>query len=407
MTAALRTLDDAFLSLGAIEPSFAGLFYGADGRPVVLLTDTSRRDFASVGISTVFPRVRSLRDAEVRLAKFTFRQLFAWKDAIIASGRTPSFATLDIDESRNLLRIGVRDTAAVIRTQSALSAAGIPSAATLVEIAAPAYLAADLRNSTFTPPLGGIQVTGKVVVGQSTIFGVCSLGFNVRLGATHYFVTNSHCTSHDQSVGGLNGAEFFQPFATSALIGNEAIDPNFAAGLPACPSNWLCRYADAALIQYVGISPPLGAIAKTQFAGGSSSGSITVVGNFTIVADATDDEIAFYDPELSGQNVNKVGRTTGWTNGLVRSTCELYQVGTDPVTGKPLGLLCQFTAWTAFGAGDSGSPVFMYEGGDPSTSNVLLSGVAHSYSFNEFGYPFFWFSTISGVKNDLGALVTH
>src|SRR5947199_4171844 len=68
---------------------------------------------------------------------------------------------------------------------------------------------------------------------------------------------------------------------------------------------------------------------------------------------------------LVGQTVNKVGRTTGWSQGQVTNTC----VNTG-VSGSKIVQLCQDWVSASVGPGDSGSGVFAITSG----TDVQLRG---------------------------------
>jgi hypothetical protein len=95
--------------------------------------------------------------------------------------------------------------------------------------------------------------------------------------------------------------------------------------------------------------------------------------------------------------VEKVGRTTGWTQGKVSGTC----VDTG-VQGSTIVLLCQ-TFVTGSGVivqgGDSGSPVFAITSGN---EVKLLGGL---WGGNQSGTQFVY-SPIANIEAELGALDT-
>jgi hypothetical protein len=131
-----------------------------------------------------------------------------------------------------------------------------------------------------------------------------------------------------------------------------------------------------------------GAIAKTS---GPNNGSLTVTGAFTISSqDNTTTRFAI------GTTVNKVGRTTGWTQGNVTATC----VNTN-VSGTNITQLCQTFVQNpggavVVGAGDSGSNVFT------GTSNVQLVGILWGGNSNG---TLFVFSPLKQIRDELGAIV--
>ena len=183
---------------------------------------------------------------------------------------------------------------------------------------------------------------------------------------------------------------YHQPVAPN-FIGTEVSDPVYFTGGP-CPRLRKCRFSDAARVQYAsGVSSDLGGIARTTFRAPSfGSGIINGLNPFfNITAEVS---------PIQGATVNKVGRTTGWTYGTVNGTCVTLNVAATNIT-----LLCQSkTAFGAFGKvgpGDSGSPVFYWNGGN----NVGLVGLL--WGGNSSG-TFFTFSPMSGIEQELGSLRT-
>jgi len=97
--------------------------------------------------------------------------------------------------------------------------------------------------------------------------------------------------------------------------------------------------------------------------------------------------------EIVGDVANKVGRTTGWTQGVITNTC----VNTG-VSGSNIVQLCQNFVSAGVGAGDSGSDVFLDTG-----SGVRLLGVL--WGGNGAGTQFVY-SPIANVEQELGPLTT-
>ena len=96
-----------------------------------------------------------------------------------------------------------------------------------------------------------------------------------------------------------------------------------------------------------------------------------------------------------GETVNKVGRTTGWSQGRVTSTCVNVNV-----SGSDITQLCQTAVSATVGAGDSGSDVFTITSG----TSVRLDGVLWGGSSS--GKQFI-FSPLANVTGELGTLTTH
>ncbi len=100
-----------------------------------------------------------------------------------------------------------------------------------------------------------------------------------------------------------------------------------------------------------------------------------------------------------GDTANKVGRTTGWGQGLVTRTCT-----NTGVSGTNIVLLCQTfvenNSAVIVQGGDSGAPVFKID----SNGSVTLLG--NLWGGNSSG-SLFVYSPMSGIKAELGALETH
>ena len=132
-----------------------------------------------------------------------------------------------------------------------------------------------------------------------------------------------------------------------------------------------------------------GIISKTS---GPNNGSLTVTGAFTVTSQ--NNTSSSYP---AGTTVNKVGRTTGWTQGNVTQTC----VNTN-VSGTNIAQLCQTFVQNAGGAvlvggGDSGSNVFRITSGD----NVELVGILWGGSGDG---RLFVFSPLKQVRDEIGPI---
>ena len=216
------------------------------------------------------------------------------------------------------------------------------------------------------------------------------MGFNANSGTQRSFVTASHCTN---TQGGVESTPYWQPLQSSqpSQIATEVADPAYQKNLPGCPKGKSCRYSDASRAVYASSTlQALGLIAKTS---APNNGSLDVTGSFTITADDMRDHFT-----VGTDVINKVGRTTGWTQGPVSNTC----VNTG-VQGSRIVLLCQTFVTSSsviVGGGDSGSGVFQITSG----TSVRLAGIL--WGGNGSGTQFV-FSPLTNVVRELGALVTH
>jgi hypothetical protein len=292
----------------------------------------------------------------------------------------PGTVFADNDEANGRLVFGVANAAASRGVSTALTHLGIPGSAFTVRVTQPIRQLATLRDR-WRPTIAGVQIH----FGQF----LCSLGFNADGGGQRSFVTASHCTNRQ---GGVEGTQYFQPLSSvdPTVVATEVADPNYFRGGP-CPHGRKCRFSDSSREAYSGsVASTRGSIARTS---GPNNGSLTVTGNFAVTSqNNTASRFSI------GTTLNKVGRTTGWTQGNVTATC----VDTN-VSGSNITQLCQTFVQNPGGAvvvggGDSGSGVFRITG----TSSVELDGIL--WGGNGSG-TLFVFSPLKQVQDELGPLV--
>jgi hypothetical protein len=351
-------LDAEMSAMAEAFPGFGGFYYDEAGRPNVYL-----RNLAG---ASIFQQM----DPEVVIHKadFDFRALQQWR-LRLRSGlfAVPGVISLDVDETSNRIKIGVAAGASLERVAREVSFHLVPDQAVIFEAADPIIPMASLLDQ-IRPVPGGVQINFPGFL--------CTLGFNASRGGVAGFVTNSHCTS---TQGGVESTPYFQPLSP-ASIGVEIADPEYAR----CPRGKLCRESDSSFAQYNSASLSGGnSIARTT-SRGQFNGSLTIDDanpSFTVTGTGS---------AGVGTEVNKVGRTTGWTFGPVTDTC----VDTS-VQGSRVLLLCQTFVEGGVGGGDSGSPVFTWSGGNNATLVGLLWGG------NGAG-TLFVFSPYSAVAAELG-----
>ena len=262
----------------------------------------------------------------------------------------------DNDERANKLVFGVENAHAIAGVERALAAVGVPSADYAVVVTEPIQQLATLQDR-FRPTQAGSQIH----------FGnyLCTMGFNVDHAGGRSFITNSHCTN---TQGGTEGTTYAQPTRTvdPTVIATEAADPSYFKG-GVCPRGKMCRYSDASRALYSSsVVSNRGDILKTT---GANNSSLTVAGVFAVTSqDNTTSNFAI------GTVLNKVGRTTGWSQGPVSRTC----VNTN-VSGSRIHQLCQTFVDAAVAGGDSGSPVFRITSGDNGELVGILWGGGTGY----------------------------
>jgi hypothetical protein len=284
----------------------------------------------------------------------------------------------DDDEVNQRLVFGVENERVIPAVRTALSQLGISSAEYEIRLAAPIYQVVSLQG-VWRPTIAGIQIH----FGQF----VCSMGFNADAGGQRSFITASHCTN---TQGGVEGTQYFQPlsFTDPTVIATEVADPEYFTSKTneACPPGRFCRYSDASRALYnSSVASTRGAIARTR---GENNGSLEVAGEFSVTGQ---DDAGTAAPV--GTVVNKVGRTTGWTQGRVTRTC----VNTGVFRSR-IVQLCQTFVEAGVGGGDSGSGVFVITGG----KKVTLVGILWGGS----GSQLYVYSPFNQIERELGPLST-
>jgi hypothetical protein len=371
--------------LARAVPGFGGMFFDAQGQATIYLRDAGQRANAERALAP-FLQARGIGAARLRVLKgeFDWTQLERWQGSATTEALSvPGAVFVDADEASNRVRIGV-ERGASGRVRAALARAGLPDAAVIMEEREPITFAVGQGPGPKAKPGSGPSLQGVVrpIIGgvQINFPGyLCTLGFNVGGGS---FITNSHCTT---TQGGTEGTPYWQPTqsASPSQIATEAADPTYRSSLSGCPSGRDCRFSDASRASYAnGFSQfTIGRIAKTDRPGRG----LTITGQFTITGEGS---------ATVGEVVNKVGRTTGWSQGSVTNTC----VNTN-VSGSNITQLCQNFVSATVGSGDSGSPVFQILSGD----NVHLVGILWGGS----GSQQFVYSPISNIEQELGGLTTQ
>ena len=296
----------------------------------------------------------------------------------------PGTVFADNDEVAGKVVFGVENANAMNGVRQAMARRGVDESDYAIEVTAPivSMQAKQTLRSEFDSKVGGIQI-------HFTRY-LCTLGFNATSGTQRSFITNSHCTG---TQGGVENTVYYQPTSsTGEVIATEVADPLSVKG-GSCPKGKKCRHSDASRAAYsAGVNSTLGAIARTTAA---NNPSLDVAGSFSITS-ADHGTKSF----PIGTPVNKVGRTTGWTRGVVTRTC----VHTG-VQGSTVYLYCQTFVSdpggaTVVGSGDSGSGTF----GDPSGGGVKLLGILWG-GFSD-GKTFI-FSPLASIEDELGPLTVH
>lgn len=352
--------DELLKKIAEQIPGFGGMFYDENGQLTVYVTQSApgAQPMAEARIAAVLSNNNQLAATgplRVVAGQYEFLQLKGWHDRMQSDVLgADGVILIDVDERNNRLRIGVQKQEQQGAVKEQIAKLGIPEAAINVEVMEPIYFASHTLRSNVRPLQGGLQIN----------FGnfVCTLGFLAVRSGVQGMVTNSHCTNIQ---GGVENTIYHQALAsgTTNRIALEIRDPAYFTG-SGCPAGRRCRYSDTSFARIPHPSGPAVTINQGYIARTTGLGSITInhaAPRFRIVA-----ETSF---PVVGEVLNKIGRTTGWTQGAVVATCANVNV-----SGTNITLFCQDLVNAGSGGGDSGSPVFRIVN-SPAAGDVRLYGI--------------------------------
>lgn len=369
-------LEARFAEIERQVPGFGGYFYDENGDLTAYVVDMGRASQVKAALAQVLDsRPAQARgpsgsgEVQVLQGRYPFSQLSRWHDQLLPVLSTNGVVFTDLDEAHNVLRVGVENAGLETAVRAQATRAGVPAEALVVSVTEPIKPLAHTLQDYNRPVEGGLQIAFSGYY--------CTLGYSVNWGS---YLTNSHCTNIQ---GGVEYTSHYQPY-DPYYIGYEYADPYYWTG-GSCPSGRRCRWSDSSLGAY---DPNTwwhqGWVARTTYWGTTSPGSITIDHNYPRLQVTAEQAYP-----TTGQYLDKIGRTTGWTYGPVTSTC----VNTN-VSGSDITQLCQDWVNAAVAGGDSGSPVFIWHGSNVTAAGILWGG----------GGSTFVFSAISNIEYELGNL---
>ena len=336
-----RPGEREFIELARDVASSAGFYIDEQDNVVVYVADLADADAATSRVASVLTRLRlaassarATRKVLVRRADFSYRQLAAWRDRMtLPVLAMEGVVYTDLNEGRNRLEIGLTDLTLSDQVLARLKELGVPPTAVEFresKIPVPES-GCDRLDGRCRPLLAGTQImaTGK---------GECTIGATVAYGS--WFVTASHCTT---TKFGQDGVAVHQAFNwdPADFVGTENNDPPIFS----CRF-YRCRYSDAATVHIWGDPWPavdFGYVARTTYpnSGGRAGGK------GSLVVDPSHPRFRLSAKHVftpQGIRLEKIGRSTGWTWGMVRNTC------VDTSLENNITLLCQdqayyYSAW--------------------------------------------------------------
>jgi len=391
----------------SFESSYVGLSVAPGG--AVRLTLTHARDFdAAAGIARTAWVKSSAGGVREALPEFTFVQAAASPmDLNDAFGRMrdvltlPGVVFLDLDEACGCITVGVSQPSAAPAVASFAASRGVAEGIVRT-VATPPVVRLQALRDEYRPTMGGVQI-------QNGSRATCTLGlptWSFRRGK-YGFLTASHCTEGLQ--GEMQGTWIAQRggrWFWGDKIGVERIDlPLFDTSANAsCPTGRTCRLSDVAFADYdqstLGI---IGRIARPR-------STCTAAGTACAVdVERLTDNIRLtlgIQGLVTGDVVDKVGRTSGWTRGAITNTCISVNISDRDARGMVVDtmitMLCQDRAGATSQSGDSGSPVFVFHS---PTGTGIFGGILWGGSGDPTNPGFLLYSPISGIEQELGGFV--
>lgn len=356
-----------YAAVASRAPEFGGLWFDETGQLVIAVTDLSRTSDVRSALRTVNADgiIDGVNEADAaNRVRFTevahrFLDLHAWRDSAYRA-RVEGMTLLDVDEVSNRVFVGVDDGSSVDRVRARLIQAQIPEAALDVQV-----VGRPRRHATLSDRIRPIPAGMKITFSSGGPFAECSLGANASSDLGPGFITASHCTPN---WGQVDGGTFFQPVVDFPNIaGTEAVDPPLAPTGQNCSAPDGCRLSDASFIDGA-TDLEHGKIARpVTFNGGLFSKFISDSKPRFVITDAPLTVLPV------GATVYKVGHGGGGETGTVRASCAdvigWFRTPDDPITAD---LLCQWKITFNGSPGDSGGPVFSWDG---TTDNVTFRGI--------------------------------
>jgi hypothetical protein len=395
-------MNDGFAGIATLVPEFAGIHVDDEQDTIYL----HMRNGNAAAAQAVVTELRSLfgsqhlRHSKIRVlpATFAFPKLKRWHDDIVRDVLVqPGVVFTGISHSQNRVVIGMENSKVRSVVEEQLNKLGVPrEAVSLMETGPVKFLQGIHDPSSPTlrdrhrPLVGGLEI-GTPPDGKG---GDCTIGFIAKRFNILGFVTASHCGSE---IGHVDTSDRYAQPTAGDIVGFEEFEPGFQA----CHCLFFgrvclnqCRRSDSTFVrldgQRDGIDAVVGEIARVPITVGVCC-SVDWDGESTyhITGGATLFEF---------QQVTKVGRTTGGTDGHV--VLGAVTINVDfPSTPSPVSGVIPFTKLltdqvmtTVFSEeGDSGGP-FLHEN---SLVGILWGSSTLGFSF---------YAPISNVQDELGPL---
>ena len=415
-----RPAEDQWVSLTNEIPGFGGLFINSSHEFVAYIKDTTARGTLAASAvqalkahlsSDGFGVPRRIRPTTVRTltADYDWQTLSSYRDFIADSLMGSDgvvIVAIDVVNNRVSATVAATNAGAESSLTQALSRHKIPPAA--IEISrgvAPRHAVAltpsvarfpvdtptlsTLRDSEPAVLMGGIRIR---VPGNFGYNGECSIGAVADSAGTTKLLSASHCSRVMWSLTG----DSVETWGTD-LIGHETTDKTASRGWDPFLLWYAYRASDAALwsmdATYGAAHAMLGVIARTTTRDSSGLG-----GAVHVSLDIDSPYLYVYDTVTSsslvvGEEVDKVGERSGWQKGILVNTCVDYLSDDNDHECFSEATILSIT-------GDSGGPVFIWDGMDGAALIGINDDVDKTYDHTDTSGVVSYFSNWSAIATE-------
>lgn len=304
---------------------------------------------------------KKLRDLKVRHTdvETSFADLQSWRLHLRNNLHRGLIAALSVDGAGNRVAVTLLGDDKRADFLALLDRLGVPPQSVALSVGKPGKTAT--LSSTVRPPVGGIEVRGRLT---------CTLGTNVSWNGLNGFLTAGHCSDIEAAT---DNGTFYQGRTSTGqplayAVGTENYEPGYSSAAfcktespePSLP----CRLSDVTFVQYSVPSNRARLIKTTE-----------TTNSITIATDAQGNPVEYdvtaaYGSELTlGTVLNNVGKRSGFKQAKVASlSADVYYgdyfhvnaVKMTAISGE--AITCD---------GDSGGPWFSRTG----TTTAKLAGI--------------------------------
>lgn len=331
---------------------------------------------------------------QFEVGEYSFSELVQLRDSLGDHFRSMEGATsLDLDERGNRVVLGVLDQAAMSRARSLVDQLGLDASLIQIRTREPVHPSAAASSPSglcydrelnpegticeYGEPVRGGTITRFDVSPSGT--GRCTHSFPAEHDNETFMIGASHSSALTYEWDGADQQTVYESFDTTNAVGIEKYDdPGFFQG------GERARYSDANL-ESINMATLSGEIARTKVR--KTNGVIAEEGFEFDPANPTFAVSQLRQEALQGEVVDHMGVKSGWQYGTVDETCADVK-GTDG-----FWRLCSQGVQDKISlGGDSGAPVFIYDG----SHSVVPLGVNWGHESTEKS----WYSPISGMETD-------